>query len=99
ETVSSSQWGAVRTYATHAGTIRALGDQLFLIEKDKTTGEKVQKGYVVHGEAYERVWSKKGGLKTLKNVFEVPKNHKHLDTLFIAKFSGEMAKHVQKLNN
>lgn len=87
ETVSSSQWGAIRTYAIKEEGFNDLKTKL--LEENK--------GYLKHGVAYEGVWSKKGRLKTLKAVFKVAENHENKKTTFIAKFAGEMAKHVQKI--
>jgi hypothetical protein len=81
--ISASQWGGIRTYATQNKTMEDLRNALF--EKDK--------GFLVHGVAFDRYWDKKGNSQKFQEIFE---NHKKDGTLFIAKFAAEMAKVKQR---
>lgn len=83
--VSSSQWGAIRAYATKAKNIRNL-------KNDLMDGPDA---YLKHGVAYERIWSKRRNLDSLETVFTVAEQSSS-PTIFIAKFASEMAKYEQK---
>lgn len=81
--ITASQWGGIRTYATQNKSMEDLHKALF--EKEK--------GFLVHGVAFDRYWDKKGNLNKFQEIF---KNHKEDGTLFIAKFAAEMAKVKQR---
>jgi len=112
--VTSSQWGRIREYATYAKSKEDLAKSLFENPERKkgnkegewkeTEGEwKRRKGYLMHGVAYDAVWSRNNEkpiieLQKYFGVKEISRSeqgcefecHKSLD--FIAKFSSEMAK-------
>lgn len=81
--ISASQWGGIRTYATQSKSMDELEKSLF--EKEK--------GFLVHGVAFDRYWDKKGNLKKFQEIF---KKHEKDGTIFIAKFAAEMAKVKQR---
>ncbi len=85
--VTSSQWGAIRNYASKTSTIETLEEDLL----DKNTG------YLTHGVAYGRIWSKNGEkpIKELEIVFEKARKS-HDPITFIAKFAAQMAKHENR---
>lgn len=86
--VSSSQWGAIRAYATKAKSFDEL-------KKSVLEGENA---YLKHGVAYERIWSRGKNLRNLKSIFNKAEGSSN-PTLFIAKFAAQMAKHEQKREN
>ena len=79
KSISSSQWGGIRSYATKITDITTLTNQLF---SDKT-------GYLTHGVAAEKYWDKKGNRTKFEKIVV---ENKQLGTSFIAKFAAEMAK-------
>jgi len=83
--ITKSQWGNIRTIATKAINVEEIKEKLF--------SEKI--GYLTHGVAYEKIWSKNNDrpLKALKRVIE---QNRELGTQFVAKFAAEIAK---KQNN
>lgn len=87
--VSPSQWGAIRSYASATDNIDILMSELF--DEDS--------GYLTHGVAYERIWSKnnKRALNELTEVLATARTSSN-PTVFIAKFASEMAKYVQRKN-
>ncbi len=86
--ISASQWGAIRTYATKAGTMAQLEESLI----------SDTKGYLKHGVAYDRYWNKNGGkpLNEFMDLCMKAKQHKGYETIFIAKFAAQMAKVAPK---
>lgn len=83
--VTSSQWGAIRAYATKADSFEELRSNLL----------EGSEAYLKHGVAYDGIWSKGKNLENIKNVFEVAKKTSR-PTVFIAKFAAQMAKCEQK---
>lgn len=83
--VTSSQWGAIRAYATKAKNFDELKESL-LFGSD---------AYLKHGVAYDRIWSKGQNMRNLENVFEIAECSSN-PTIFIAKFATQMAKYEQK---
>lgn len=86
--VTSSQWGAIRAYATKATSFIDL-------RRDLLEGEDA---YLKHGVAYDRIWNQGQNLKNLKAVFETAEKSSN-PTVFIAKFAAQMAKYEQKKPN
>lgn len=84
--ITASQWGAIRTYAIKETDIKTL--------ENKLLGE--EKGYLTRGVAYDRIWSKRGRLKKLEELFNIAKKHSKATT-FIGMFAGEMANHARKI--
>lgn len=83
KSISSSQWGAVRAYATKAENLATLRKDLF-------------EDFLMRGVAAERYWNKHQNRENLQAIFE--KNQEY-GTVFLAKYAAEMAKVVQKQNN
>lgn len=83
--VTSSQWGAIRAYATQANSFDELKNDLL----------EGRDAYLKHGVAYDRIWIKGRNLENLKAVFETAKKSSN-PTVFIAKFAAQMAKYEQK---
>ncbi len=86
--VTSSQWGAIRAYATKANSFDDL----------KTNLLEGRNAYLKHGVAHERIWSRGRNLENLKAVFETARGSSN-PTVFIAKFAAQMAKFEQKKQN
>jgi hypothetical protein len=86
KSISSSQWGGIRAYATKIKDINTLTNQLF---SDKS-------GYLTHGVAAEKYWDKKGHRTKFEKIVV---ENKQLGTSFIAKFAAEMAKENKRLEN
>ncbi|MCU0329325.1 MAG: hypothetical protein MUE53_10065 [Chitinophagales bacterium] len=83
--ISSSQWGAIRAYATKAEDLDKLYKDLF----------EEKKGYLTHGVADKRYWSKNRNLEKLKETM-FAEDKKDLGSDFVVKLSAEIAK---KVNN
>lgn len=86
--VSSSQWGAIRAFATKAKSFDELKQSLL-------EGENA---YLKHGVAYDQIWSKGKNLENLKMVLRKAEKSSN-STVFIAKFAAQMAKYEQKKQN
>lgn len=78
--VTSSQWGIIRNYATNAADMDVLIEKLFDSEK----------GAISHGVAFDKYWNKHGNLKRLKDLVEGK------SVVFVGKFAAEMAKEAKK---
>jgi len=83
--ISSSQWGAIRAYATKAENLVDLKNKLF----DSNIG------YLTHGVASKRYWDKNGNSDKLKEIM-FGDAQKELGLDFVVKLSAEIAK---KVNN
>lgn len=81
--ISSSQWGAVRAFATKAKSMETLRKDLF-------------EDFLTKGIAADRYWSKHQNRENLQTIFE---RNQEFGTTFLAKFAAEMAKEVQKPTN
>lgn len=86
--ISSSQWGAIRAYATKIENMTELENALVAKET----------GYLNHGVAFDRYWNKSNGkpLDEFTRVLIEAKKHKGHETIFIAKFAAQMAKVAPK---
>lgn len=83
--VTSSQWGAIRAYATKAKSFDELRKELF----------EGKEAYLKHGVAYDRIWSRGQNLKNLEAVFKIAEESSN-PMVFVAKFAAQMAKYEQK---
>jgi hypothetical protein len=83
--ISSSQWGAIRAFATKAKSMKDLDKDLF----------EEKKGYLEHGVASKRYWDKNGNSDKLKEIM-FGDAQKELGLDFVVKLSAEIAK---KVNN
>lgn len=96
KSVSSSQWGNIRSIASRAKNIKDLKDKLF----------EGKDAYLTHGIAFEKCWGENGSsrLKDFKTIITKVENLTNSDNekvkpdlrIFIAKFAAEMAKTYQK---
>lgn len=113
--VTSSQWGQIRQLASSAVTKEELALKLFDNPKKRSTEtdgqHKARKGHLMHGVAYDRIWSKDRGkpIIMLKEMFEIqlddqPHDHSRIihcgkSKDFVALFAAEMAHcYIRKKN-
>jgi hypothetical protein len=95
--IKASQWGGIRKFASKTKEVDDLHKLLFghRIE-EKETEETKKLGYLTHGVAFDKQWSKGNRIETLRDIL---KENKTEGTVFIAKFAAEMAKKKQRKDN
>jgi CRISPR/Cas system CSM-associated protein Csm3 (group 7 of RAMP superfamily) len=82
--ITKSQWGGIRSKATLAKNIDDLDAELF----------KPETGFLMHGVAYEKIWSKHKD-KRINALKTIIKENKELGIKFVAKLAAEIAKKNQ----
>jgi hypothetical protein len=76
--ISSSQWGAIRAFATKAKNFEDFYKKLF----------EVNTGYLEKGVAYDRYWSKNDNINKLKKIIN------NQDLTYIIKLVSEITKKI-----